>query len=330
MKAVGPAALVVALLAGRGAQALARRLRHRAVRPALVAGVVLELAVVNGPLLATAPLPEAPPLARELQRLGLSLEGPSYVWHWMLPADHRDCTECAVAAVGPASGALHGLPTTNAYVPGFSHEYRDLVVRSEWTWLGPAAPVFGSRYQIENLAEGAPAVARDAAAKAMLVELPGALPRAYLATGVKRFARSAVPIVLTHPSFHPGDEVAIANDDPGPAAHDSEGPYVPAQVRRDGAAVEVTATAALPSVLVLNESYYRGVRAFEHGAEVPVFRVNHIARGVSVGPGPHTIRFEFETPGLEVGAALSGLGLAALVAVALWQRGVSRRAERAS
>jgi hypothetical protein len=328
MKAIGPFALVVAILAGRGAETLARRLRRRPVPFALLAGVVLELAWVNGPLLSTAPLPQAPPLAQKLQSLGVSLEGPSYVWRWMMPLDHRDCTGCALATAGPATGALYGLPTTNAYVPGFSLEYRELNVHSEWTWLGPAAPVFGSRYEIVNLDDATgPTLARDDAAKAALIELPGALPRAYLATGVKRFPRSAVPLVLTNAQFHPGDEVAIAEGEDGPPVHEPDGPWVAAAVRRDGAGVRVSGTAERPSVLVLNESYYRGVHAYEDSAELPVFRVNHLARGVSVAPGPFSVRFEFETPGLPLGAALSASGLAVLVTLAAWRR--ARRATSA-
>ncbi len=332
LKCIGPFTLVVAVLAGRGAQALVRRLKRPRLEVVLAAGVVLELGIVNGPLLATEPLRAAPPkLAQTLQRLGVSLDGPSYVWHWTRHQEGAaDCASCAFDNLGPATGALYGLPTTNAYAPGFSLEYRELRVHSEWTWLGKAAPIFGSRYQIGNFGEDAGTlIERDQATQAELAELPGALPRAYLSTGVHRFSRSLVPKALVDEQFHPGDEVALASDEPGPADHPSEGAYVPATVRHEGGATVVTAIATAPSVLVLNEAYARGVQATENGAELPVFRVNHLARGVSLPPGEHTVRFEFHTPGLAAGLTLGAVGWALTLALATWQRR-RRRGRRSS
>jgi hypothetical protein len=318
-KAMGPFTLSVALLAGRGTRAVGIWFRRRQVRPLLLVVATLELAFFNGFIMKTEKPAPPPPLASTLSNLGVSLEGWSYVWHWRLPRGAPECTRCEVATLAPASGSLHGLPTSNAYVPGFSAEYGELNVYSMWTWLGPLAPLFGSRYQIGTRDEVGNVVARDEAAGALVVDLPGALPRAYLATGVIRAPRSEVPTLLHSPRFKPGEEVVLTDDEGNVAAvppeREPSGPMVPASVHRDGAAVEVKAVATTPSVLVLNESFFRGVRAFEADHEVPVFRVNHLVRGVQLEPGEHTIRFEYETPGLKLGVTLS---LATLVACALW------------
>ncbi len=314
-KCVGPFYLVVAICAGRGAQWLSRRFRLPALRVGLLVGVLAELAWINGPLLKTAPDAPAPPLARALSDLGVSLEGPTYAWRWQLPPGAPPCTACQLTSLAPASGSLFGLPTSNFYVPALSTEYSELTVRSMWLWLGESAAVFGSRYQLGTPTEDAGAVvARDEDAGVVAVELPDALPRAYVATGVLRFDHEIVPNAISQGHFVRGQEVVLAKGADGPEARKPVEPWTPATVHRDGPSVEVTATATAPSVLVLNEAYARGVRAFEGERELPVFRVNHIVRGVSLEPGQHTVRFEFQTPGLALGAALSAFGLFVLAA----------------
>jgi hypothetical protein len=322
-KAMGPFVLAVALLAGRGAQQMGRRLgqRQRWALPALLAVVAVDLGLGNAFLLETQPLAETPSLMARLRQLGVAREGPSYAWRWHLPAGAPESTRAQLLAGAPASGALYGLPTSNAYLPGFSAEYGELNVRSMWTWLGPLAGLFGSRYLVVPPTEvDGPVVAMDVASGAVVQEIPAALPRAYLASGVVRVPRALVSAALKEGRFRPGLEVLLAAEDDGPPARAAAGPMRPAPVRVVGEALEVRVTAEVPSVLVLNEAYFRGVRAFEGERELSVLRVNHLVRGVALDAGPHTVRFEFETPALLPGAVVSLLGVGLLVALWLWRR----------
>lgn len=319
-KAIAPFVLVVAVLAGRGAQLVWCRWRRRPWLAALLlVTVVAQLSWANGSLLATEPLPARVPVFESLQRLGVSREGSSYAWRWQLPPGAPESTWAQVSAGAPAAGARFGLPTSNAYVPGFSAEYGALTERSMWTWLGPLAGVFGSRFLVVSPdgAEG-PALERDAASGAVIEELTPALPRAYLASGVVRVRRDLVPVALRQGRFRPGDDVVLAEDEGGPPARAPVEPMRPASVRVVDEDVEVTTTASVPSVLVLNEALFDGVRASEGDRELSVLRVNHAVRGVELEPGPHTVRFRFRTPGLWPAAAVSAVGVGLLGL--LWRR----------
>lgn len=307
-KAIAPFVLVVAVLAGRGAE---RLLRRRKWAPLLVGVVTLELALVNGFLLQTAPasLRDPPPLVATLRGKGVGLEGATYAYRWAPPTPPKGRLEDdarQLATLAPSSGALHGLPSINAYVPGYSVEYAELAVREQWTWPGKLSGVFGANVLI------------DAAG---VTDLPGALPRAYLSPGVKWFKRSLVVAYLRTPEFSPGREVVLEGDSPESRA---AGAMVPAVVHRRGDTVEVSAVVEVPSVLVLNEALFSGVRAFEGERELPVLRANHLVRGVMLEPGAHTVRFTFETPGLRAGALISTLALVLGAALA-FRRSRARR-----
>lgn len=302
-KAIAPFVLGVAVLAGRGGQ----RLLRRRLGPSMIllAVVTLELAGVNGFLVQTAPAwwRAPPPLAVTLGALGVSLEGATYAWRWAPPSPPRQRLEddaLQLATLAPSSAALHGLPSSNAYLPGYSAEYGELALREQWTWLGKLSGLFGTRYLVVPHSEEK-IVARDEHAPAVVVELPDALPRAYLTPGVQWFSRALVPAYLRSPHFQPGREVVLQ----GEGTPTPPGDLVPAVVHRTGDSVEVTAVAVQRSVLVLNEALFSGVHAFEGDQELPVLRANHLVRGVILGPGTHTVRFTFQTPGLKLGALLS-------------------------
>jgi len=68
-----------------------------------------------------------------------------------------------------------------------------------------------------------------------------------------------------------------------------------------------------------------GWRAFVDGEERPIQTVLGFFQGVELPPGPHRLRFTFETPGLRVGAALSGASAAVvLLLVAIGRARCSR------
>lgn len=73
--------------------------------------------------------------------------------------------------------------------------------------------------------------------------------------------------------------------------------------------VAIKATAAADGLLVLADQYFGGWEATVDGVPAPVLRVNHFMRGVPVTAGEHEVVFTFAPRSLQLGAALSLLGL---------------------
>jgi len=382
IKAIGPAMLVLPLLAARGAQQVLRRDRlcflpgalaglaavvgaalgagepalwalllagvlalaawRRVLVPVLahvaLAVVALDLGLANGRLVLTAPVDfyEPPPLAEVLRRNGVSGEGFSYFFLWkpsrpLEPGAEVDAVQSA--ALVPLRGALHGLPTANVYLQGFSARYNELVLGNQERWVGKLAGVFGTRFFIAAPSELRPeqrqqAVGHDERADAMVVPFRRYLPRAYVTGGVKVLPRAEVVDYLSSPSFRPGGEVVLEAEaegvEPG-LQREPTGPARPVErIRRAGDAVEVEATLAAPGLLVLNESYFAGVEASENGQRLPLYPANHAVRAVPLSAGRHVVRFEYRTPGLLAGALTSAAAVV-LLAVASVLRRKSRK-----
>jgi len=382
IKAIGPAMLVLPLLAARGAQQVLRRDRlcflpgalaglaavagaalgawepalwalllagvlalaawRRALVPVLVhvalVVVAVDLGLANGRLVLTAPVDfyEPPPLAEALRRNGVSGEGFFYFFLWkpsrpLEPGAEVDVVQSA--ALVPLRGALHGLPTANVYLQGFSARYNELVLGNQERWVGKLAGVFGTRFFIASPSELRPeqrqqAVGHDERADAMAVPFRRYLPRAYVTGGVKVLPRAEVVDYLSSPSFRPGGEVVLEAEaegvEPG-MQREPTGPARPVErIRRAGDAVEVEATLAAPGLLVLNESYFAGVEASENGQRLPLYPANHAVRAVPLSAGRHVVRFEYRTPGLLAGALTSAAAVV-LLAVASVLRRKSRK-----
>jgi hypothetical protein len=93
--------------------------------------------------------------------------------------------------------------------------------------------------------------------------------------------------------------------------------------------VQIQATAAKPSLLVLTDSFYPGWKATVDGRSVPVRRVDYLLRGVSIGPGRHTVVFRYQPTSWTIGWVVSLITLLALIA-AVAVHLVRRRQARAA
>ncbi len=83
----------------------------------------------------------------------------------------------------------------------------------------------------------------------------------------------------------------------------------------DNNRVAIKATAQADGLLVLADQYFKGWEATVDGVPAPVQRVNHFMRGVPVTAGEHEVVFTFAPRSLQLGAALSLLGLLLAVTV---------------
>ena len=81
--------------------------------------------------------------------------------------------------------------------------------------------------------------------------------------------------------------------------------------------------------LVLADQNLPGWKAYDNGREVPILLANYQHRAVRVGPGQHTIRFEYQAPGFVAGAALSGVSALIWLVLLGWRRRVPADAPRA-
>jgi hypothetical protein len=71
----------------------------------------------------------------------------------------------------------------------------------------------------------------------------------------------------------------------------------------------------------LVEQFYPGWTAMVDGTPTPIERWNGAFQAIRAGPGEHTIVFEYHTPHLLLGAMVSLVSLAALIAVGRWAGG---------
>lgn len=78
-------------------------------------------------------------------------------------------------------------------------------------------------------------------------------------------------------------------------------------------AVEIEAATSCPAMLVFNDSWAPGWKAYVDGIQQPVLRANYTFRGVILQEGQHRVVFLYRPPVLLVGLAVSGVTLLLLV-----------------
>jgi hypothetical protein len=93
--------------------------------------------------------------------------------------------------------------------------------------------------------------------------------------------------------------------------------------------VVIDATATKPSLVVLTDSFYPGWKATVDGKTVPIERVDYVLRGVSVGPGHHTIVMRYQPSSWRIGWIVSLVALLGLLA-ALASVWIGKRRRRAA
>lgn len=160
------------------------------------------------------------------------------------------------------------------------------------------------RYVISTaLLPGLPEVYRGN--EALIYEVPGALPRAWLASSVVQAeAPTGALDLFRDPGFDPA-VTAVMYDTlttplpTGPLR--GEATIVELEPDRVRIRVEADRTA----MLVLSDNYYHGWEATIGAEEAPVHRVNHTMRGVVVPAGSHEVLFVFRPRDLYAGLATS-------------------------
>jgi hypothetical protein len=116
-------------------------------------------------------------------------------------------------------------------------------------------------------------------------------------------------------------------EEPTPETRAAEDADVPAEVvirSLEPERVEIAASTPRPAILVLTDLYWPGWRVSVDGAPQPILRANYLLRGVALGPGRHMVVFTYASVPARIGAALTALGVLALLG---WLAFARRRLE---
>jgi hypothetical protein len=134
--------------------------------------------------------------------------------------------------------------------------------------------------------------------------LEDTLPRAYIATGVRRAASHANALdLVADPSFPARDTVVLEGSGPVSSSGHSG-----AEARlRDyqNQFVRYETSSAVPGYLVLLDSYFPGWAAKLDGKPVPILRANYAFRAVEIPQGIHTVEFQYKPISFYAGLTIS-------------------------
>ena len=119
---------------------------------------------------------------------------------------------------------------------------------------------------------------------------------------------------LASPTFEPQLTVLLAKPLPNAAPSTNANPGTVEYKSYSPKQIVLTANAAAPSVLLLNDKYDPQWRVTVDGQPAELLRCNFIMRGVYLPtPGQHTVEFQFSLPHRPLYVTLAGLGVAILL-----------------
>lgn len=175
----------------------------------------------------------------------------------------------------------------------------------------------GVRYQVDATGTvrrlpGLDSIAAHPELPLVLYRVPDPVPRAHLAGRYKVIPdrRGAFAAALDS-GFVLGEEVALDRDPGGPVSSSAAGRVLAAEFGNDDLRFSVQADG--PMLLVVNDRWYPGWRAYVDEGEVPVLRANGYFRAVRLPEGEHEVRFRFAPRSFAIGAAISVAVLAVVI-----------------
>lgn len=163
-------------------------------------------------------------------------------------------------------------------------------------------------------AEGRPVIGPE-----RLKVLPHALPRAFLVSRVRDPGSGHVLNTYYDEAFDPLKEVLLSEPVEFEASKGFEGRVDAVTYSPNHVTVKTSQEGN--GFLVLLDSYFPGWTVTVDGQERPILQANHYYRAVQLGPGEHTLEFDYFPEGFKEGLIASGvtlvLGLAGCV---FWRR----------
>lgn len=151
----------------------------------------------------------------------------------------------------------------------------------------------------------------------------GYVPRAYVVRKLRRIARKKIVKELSAPAFDPRVEALVTVGEGrvfgDGAAHAEDNvritSYAPERI-------EVAVKLPMEGMLVMSENALPGWRVSVNGKAWEWREVNGCFRAVELPAGEHTVVWEYRTPGLRSGAAISGIsmGVAGIGGFVSWRK----------
>ena len=259
----------------------------------------------------------------------------------------------AIESVTSKQGLLSGMRTVGGYLPLVSRRHEAYFRRAEGPPFSPyifsgmldlneaSSPLMdlaGVRYYVVAKGEPIEKKLRSAARQprrtgirrrgvpetpeyAAVYERSSAHPRAFfVARGRQVESPEAALAAISEPGFVENAVVVIEPEgQPVPDGVSPVGRLIPASIRVDEPErVEVEVDAPSNGFLVLSDSYSNGWEASAAGAKLPIYRANYLFRAVPVAAGRSTVRFDYHSPSLRVGLAISITTALAVVALGGW------------
>lgn len=210
----------------------------------------------------------------------------------------------------PYYGMIFGVEYPNGIL-GVGLELKEPWVWNEWfEKSSPAQRIrilerSNVKYWIDGdsptmFSEGRPVILPD-----RLKVLEDTLPRAFIVPGM----RQELNVLKTYydESFDPLSEVLLNESVIFDVSPDFNGKVERVRYRPNH--VTINTRQAGNGFLVLMDSYFPGWTVKVDGKEKPILRANHFYRAVQLGPGGHTLEFEYFPEGFKLGLMISGVSL---------------------
>jgi hypothetical protein len=145
--------------------------------------------------------------------------------------------------------------------------------------------------------------------------LKDALPRAYLAPKMRILEEKAVLNTYYAASFDPLKEVLLTEPVEFQPSDHFQGRVEQVTYRPNHVTIKTRQEGS--GFLVLNDTYFPGWTVSVDGKEGKILKANHYYRAVQLGPGEHTLEFDYFPEGFKEGLIVSSIFLLILIALPL-------------
>ncbi len=143
-------------------------------------------------------------------------------------------------------------------------------------------------------------------------------------------SRAGALFSLAGEEFDPEREAIVESLPAGWRDGSDQGPAKITMLGRTDSVWRFRVEGAVPSFVVVNESFFPGWEARVDGAPTPIVRTNAIVRGLSVDAGSHVVDLAYRPGSFRCGAAISLASVVVLAVAALEGRRRTRRRAAAS
>jgi len=159
----------------------------------------------------------------------------------------------------------------------------------------------------------------------------GGLPRAYAVTDIiGSTSEDAILAAMGTPAFVP-HEVGASTEAGAEGHYPGSWSTVIRWLRDDPDRLALDVMAPAPAFLVVADAFFPGWSATLDSDRVPVYRVDHLLRGVKVPAGRHRITMRYEPAGWRVATVVTRTGFAVWIALAAaWLAAAGRDRRRRS